>query len=264
MIFIKLGGSLITHKDQPGQARPETLDRLADELVRFRQEKPASVLLLGHGSGSFGHVQAEHYGTQRGVKTPGDWYGFVEVWRSAHELHRIVMQALEQHELPAISFPPSASAVSEDGELVELASEPIERAAADGLLPVVMGDVAVDRVRGGAIVSTEQVFSFLAPILKPRRILLAGLEPGVYRDYSARQQIIELIEHRENLGPGLSGAGVPDVTGGMADKVQRSLDLTASIPGLEVRIFSADEPEALFQALMGEPLGTLIRAPQQR
>lgn len=261
MIFVKFGGSLITHKDRPGQARPETLSRLTDELVRFRQEKPNSVLLLGHGSGSFGHVQAERYGTQRGVKTPGDWYGFVEVWRSAHDLHRVIMQAFEQRELPAISFPPSASAVSEDGELVELASEPIERAAASGLLPVVMGDVAFDRVRGGAIVSTEQVFSYLAPILKPRRILLAGIEPGVYGDYSTRKEIIELIEHPENLGPGLSGSGAPDVTGGMADKVQRSLKLTSSIPGLEVRIFSADEPEALFQALMGEALGTLIRAP---
>lgn len=264
MIFLKWGGSLITHKDRPGQARPDTLNRLAHELLRFQQEKPDAVVLLGHGSGSFGHVKAERYGTQRGVQTPGDWHGFVEVWRSAHELHRLVLAALEGVELSAFSFPPSASAIAEDGVLVEMASEPIKRAGADGLLPVVMGDVAMDRVRGGSIISTEAVFSYLAPILRPRRILLAGIEPGVYRNYSRRDEIIELIEHPENLGPGLTGAGSPDVTGGMADKVQRSLKLTAAIPGLQVRIFSADQPEALFDALMGKPFGTLIRAPQER
>lgn len=262
MIFLKLGGSLITNKDIPGRARTEVIARLTHELLRFRQERPDSVILLGHGSGSFGHVQAAHYGTQRGVHTPGDWHGFVEVWRSARKLHDIVLGHLANQGLPAISYPPSASGVAEDGALMEMLIEPLERALKAGLLPVTMGDVVVDRVRGGSVVSTEQVFSFLAGSLKPHRILLAGIEPGVYRNYQGSDEIIELIEQEDNLEAGLTGARSPDVTGGMADKVQKSLSLVRSHPGLQIRIFSAEQRESLFAALMGEPLGTLIRAPQ--
>lgn len=262
MIFLKWGGSLITHKDRPEEAREEVIRRLAGEVLRFRQESPDTALLLGHGSGSFGHSRAALFGTQHGVRTPSDWHGFAEVWRSAHQLHSMVLEALREHELPVVSFPPSASAIAEDGELVKMAHEPIKHAASAGLLPVVMGDVAVDRVRGGSIVSTEQVFAFLAPLLRPRSILLAGLEAGVYRDVASDRQVVDVIERVGDLGPGLSGASAPDVTGGMADKVERSLALASLIPGLEIRVFSASQPESLYQALLGEPLGTLLRAPR--
>ncbi len=64
LTFLKLGGSLITDKDSPHTARPEILRRLADEIVAARQSNPAMQLLIGHGSGSFGHMPAKKYGTR--------------------------------------------------------------------------------------------------------------------------------------------------------------------------------------------------------
>ena len=59
LTFLKLGGSLITDKDSPHTARPEILRRLAEEIAAARQHNPAMQLIIGHGSGSFGHMPAK-------------------------------------------------------------------------------------------------------------------------------------------------------------------------------------------------------------
>jgi isopentenyl phosphate kinase len=46
-------------------------------------------------------------------------------------------------------------------------------------VPLLYGDVAFDRVRGGTIVSTEQVLAFVARQLPPQWLLLAGDTEGV-------------------------------------------------------------------------------------
>jgi len=102
--FLKLGGSLITEKHQERTARPQVLKRLAGEIAAARQRDPNLRLVLGHGSGSFGHVPARRYGTRQGVHTPEEWQGFVAVWRAAVELNHKVMEALAAAGLPALDF----------------------------------------------------------------------------------------------------------------------------------------------------------------
>jgi isopentenyl phosphate kinase len=46
----------------------------------------------------------------------------------------------------------------------------------------------------------------------------------------------------------------------MATKVQHALAWVQALPGLQVRIFSAQEPASLSAALRGETLGTLVCA----
>ena len=260
MIFLKLGGSLITDKNSPETARLEVLRRVAAEIAQARAKRPALRLLLGHGSGSFGHMAASRYGTHLGAVTPADWAGFAEVWRVANRLNRLVVDALVEAGLPAISFPPSASAVTESGEILDLASEPIARALACGLLPVVAGDVAFDRARGSTIVSTERVFSRLGPTLRPTCLLLAGVDAGVFADYPANTRLFETLRPSDLQPATLTGSAATDVTGGMADKVAHALALARAVSGLEVRIFSGAEPGAIRAALLGEPIGTLLLA----
>lgn len=259
MIFLKLGGSLITVKDEAETARPEVLARIATEIAGFITEQPEQRLLLGHGSGSFGHAAAARH-KLGGPDEPGDWEAYWEVWAAARRLHDLVMQALIEAGLPAISMPPSASGLSADGKLEQLAVEPIEHALRAGLLPVVQGDVIFDRHRGAAIISTEAVFAFLAKRLRPDRLLLAGAEAGVYADYPDRQQLLDELTRRDLAGLPLLGAAEADVTGGMRDKVERSLQLVEALPGLDAWIFSGHEPGSVTRALAGQPTGTRLRA----
>ncbi len=258
MIFLKLGGSLITQKDQPRTARPGTIARLASEIAAAREADPRLQLLLGHGSGSFGHHVAAQYGTQEGARSAADWRGFAQVWRAAQQINRLVVDLLCEAGLPAISFPPSASALCASGRLVQLAVEPIQRALQAGLLPVVYGDVAFDQHQGAAIVSTEQVLSYLARSLKPKRLLLAGLEPGVYAQYPQRTGLLSALRAADLEHTALATADATDVTGGMAAKVRQALEIARTIHGMEVRIFSGEPPGNLERALRGEPLGTSI------
>src|SRR6266851_3616870 len=179
LTFLKLGGSLITDKNASRTARPEVLARLMDEIVAARQARPGHGLVLGHGSGSFGHVEARKYGTRQGVHTPEHWRGLAEVQAVAGELNRLVVDAARAAGLPVLNLPPSASAVCHDGVMQTMAIDPVSAALDHDLVPLVFGDVALDEVRGGTIVSTEDVFRYLAGILRPGRILLAGIEPGV-------------------------------------------------------------------------------------
>jgi isopentenyl phosphate kinase len=260
VIFLKLGGSLLTVKEQPETPRKDVLNQAAAEIAEFLTVGQARGLLVGHGSGSFGHSAAAEYGTQQGASTAEQWRGAAAVWRAAARLNRMLMEVLSEAGVPAISLPPSASAISVGGQLVELAVEPVERALNAGLVPVVQGDVVFDRRLGVAIVSTEQVLLLLAQHLQPDRILLAGLEAGVYADYPARQRLMAEVKPDDLRRAQLAGAEAADVTGGMAGKVELALDMARLPHRPVVRIFSGDQPGALRQALAGEPLGSLVLA----
>ncbi len=260
MIFLKLGGSLITDKAQRETAQIGILQRLATEIFEALRAKPEIELLVGHGSGSFGHAAAAEFGILGGVETTDEWRGAREVWAAANRLHRIVMDTFLEAGLPAFSFPPSAMAISDHGEIEHFADEPIRRALKAGQLPVVQGDIVFDRGQGAAILSTEKVLAHLAAELKPERILLAGIEEGVYEQYPARERVMPEITEVQAEMIQLEGADSTDVTGGMAHKVEQALALAASMPEVEVRIFSGASPGNLQGALLGYALGTRVVA----
>ncbi len=260
LCFVKLGGSLITQKDQAHTPRLQVITRLASEIAEARRRHPNLQILLGHGSGSFGHTPARKYGTRQGVHTAEGWQGFVEVWREASQLNRLVMDALAEVGLPAIAFPPSACIWAQDGKVLNWNQQPVQAALQAGLLPVVFGDVVFDGQRGGTILSTEDLFLHLAPELRPARLLLAGIEPGVWADYPKCSHLVAEITpaNLEQIQPALGGSAAIDVTGGMLSKVRQSLDLVTKLPGIEILIFSGDEADNLASALGGRSLGTRL------
>jgi isopentenyl phosphate kinase len=252
--FLKLGGSLITDKNRPHRLRRNTLQRLATEIASACAQSPGLRLVLGHGSGSFGHVPARRYGTRQGVLTPEQWRGFGEVWREASALNRLVIEVLYAAGLRPISFPPSAAALAQAGAVLAWDPAPLRFALEKGLLPVVYGDVVFDTARGGTILSTEDLFLYLAKALRPQRVLVAGIEAGVWRDFPRRTQLVEEITPASYPGLALTlgGSASPDVTGGMASKVEQLLGMVRAVPGLEALIFSGETPGNVADALLGD------------
>lgn len=262
VVFLKLGGSLITDKSRPHTHRPDVLTRLAGEIKSVREHQPGLQLIIGHGSGSFGHVPGKRYGTRQGVHTAEQWRGFAEVWYEATSLTRLVIEAFYERGLPVIALSPSASAISQDGKVLSWEIRPVIEALHNDLLPVIHGDVAFDTWRGGTILSTEDLFEHLAQVLRPERILLAGIEAGVWADYPACSQLLDEITPSllPQIFPALGGSSQIDVTGGMASKVQQSMALIEQHPNLVIQIFSGDHPGNVEKALRGEKLGTILRS----
>ena len=282
IVLLKLGGSLITDKDTPYTPRLDKLTDLAQEIKTVLDSSPNLLLILGHGSGSFGHVAAKKYRTRDGLPAQGGilreaslwdatedgdeskeyWKGFTEVRFQAAELNRYVMQSLLTVGIPAISFPPSASMVSKDRKVIHHNILAIRKSLDVRLLPVVYGDVTFDENLGGTILSTEDVFTFLVDQFSTSRILLAGIETGVWQDFPARTRLVKQIQlsDYEKMRAGIGGSASTDVTGGMKAKVEEMLALIQKNKGLTVQIFSAEESGFLTRALRGENVGTLLTA----
>ena len=275
LIFLKLGGSLITDKTRPRTVRQDVLKRLCDEIASARERDPNLILLLGHGSGSFGHVAAKEYKTRDGLvppyKSPLDregwdggiktyWFGFSEVWHEARALNVYVMDALRAAGIPSVALAASASVIAKDGEVAAWDVEPFRRTLGNGILPVVYGDVIFDDVRGGTILSTEDLFMHLARELRPQRMLLAGLEDGIYADFPVRKHRVERVTPQSfvELSTSIGASAGTDVTGGMDSKVRQMLALVDEIDGLYVQLYSGEIAGATEQALRAEKIGTLI------
>lgn len=263
LILLKLGGSLITDKDKPFTPRLDKLAELAREIRSVLSTEHR--IILGHGSGSFGHAAAKEYGTRDGTGSGSPntyWKGFAEVWFQASQLNRFVMEALRAEGIPSVALAPVAAVTSREVKVAAWDLNPLRAALQAGLLPVVYGDVIFDEVRGGTILSTEDLFAHLARELHPRRILLAGLEAGVWEDFPARTRLVPEIrlESYEAMRKGIVGSASVDVTGGMSAKVAQMFELVQAVPGLTAQIFTAEEPGLLARALGGESVGTLLRA----
>lgn len=261
MIFLKLGGSLITDKQGVEAVRPEALAGAANEIATAMTARPALQLVLGHGSGSFGHVAAARHGTRSGVSSAAQWHGFAEVSAAAARLNALVREALLSAGVPAVTLQPSASAVCTGGKIISHASWPVQRALAAGLVPLVYGDVAFDSTLGGTIISTEEILVHLVETLDPAWLLLAGETGGVH-DHNG--DVIPLITPVtfDGIRAALGGSAGTDVTGGMASKVAGMLELVQAHPELSIRIFSGSTKGNLTAALT-EPesvsFGTVIR-----
>lgn len=260
LIMIKWGGSLITEKDKPFTPRLDIIQSLAKQIKKIIEIKPALKIILGHGSGSFGHAVASKYQTRIGVKTEKDWNGFSQVWHAARSLNVIVTQALHDQGLPAVTFSPSSFISSSNGKGFEFFRFPLERALSSNILPVIHGDVIFDHLLGGTILSTEDIFLFLSDYYHPKKILLAGIEDYIWADFPDKSIPIKSITARnfDDLKKVIGKSSSVDVTGGMIEKVKLMMDLVRKYPTTKISIFSGFSSDCLIQEVLDEPTGTLI------
>ncbi|MBN1655400.1 MAG: isopentenyl phosphate kinase family protein [Deltaproteobacteria bacterium] len=253
LVFVKLGGSLITDKSTAYKARIDVIDRLSREIQRARTQRGLR-LVVGHGSGGFAHVSATRFETARGAINPNSWEGFIRVHEDAAKLNAIVRESFAKTGVLAATIQPSSVCIARAGRIQEAYTRPIELLLEAGLIPLLYGDVCLDLERGMCVASTEEIFRYLAAVLGPHRVVLVGKVDGV-------------LDHRGEVIARISSAtfkcfsrsllesdGVADVTGGMLHKVKSSLEM-----GVPARIINGLKPGLLERALLGETVpGTVV------
>jgi len=261
LVLVKLGGSLITDKRSEDAARHDEIRRLAGELAQALSAPGPGLpaLLLGHGSGSFGHVAARRHGFagDSPADRPARLRGVAAVQAKAAELHRIVLAALVEAGVPAFSAAPSSFLVARAGRPVDVAAAPVAQALTYGLVPVVYGDVVLDRDAGAAICSTESVLAALAAALpergfRPVRAAWLGETDGVLDADGGTLPEIRPGDAGSALAAAGGAAGA-DVTGGMAHRVETALLLARR--GVESWIADGRRPGQIARALGGMPAG---------
>jgi isopentenyl phosphate kinase len=280
LVFLKLGGSLLGDKRRRRSFRAAAVARLGGEILRALERQPGMRLLLAHGGGGLAHFPAAQHRTREGLAGGGGWRGFAETRRGVLEMNLRVLEALARGGLSAVTVSPCAGLTARDGKVRHWDLGVIRALLAAGQVPLIHGDAVLDERRGFTILSTEELFLFLAARLHPARVVLACDVEGVYRERPRR-----LARHRRRLagarpvftvdrrnigavrcalrgtaGRGSRRAGSAwDVTGGMAAKVDRLYELARKVPGLEARIVSGLSIGTVESALLGGEVGTAVR-----
>jgi isopentenyl phosphate kinase len=240
IILVKLGGSLITDKTRPGAARRGVIRKLAREIADWTRHPHAARLVIGHGSGSFGHVAAASGGLHgHGEASKARAQGISHTQHRAADLHAIVVAALDEAGARPFSLAPSSFMTCARGRVARVFADPLFHALDLGLVPVVYGDVVLDRARGAVVVSTEEVFLALAGEAAGRgvpvtRAVWLGETGGVYaHDGATIERLTAAAASRRAAA--VAGPAGTDVTGGMALRLRTAAALARrGVPSLIV------------------------------
>ncbi len=240
-LVVKLGGSVVTEKDEP-----ETVDRDAlTAVVRELAAWPGSLVVV-HGGGSFGH----HHAARHGVTTT-DGTSHADAALDVHwamaELNRVVVDALVDEGVPALPVHPlSVASRDGDGELA-LPTTQVERMLGEGFVPVLHGDGVVHEGEGVTVLSGDELVVELAPAVGADRVGVCSTVPGVLDGDGA---VVDRIDSFDDVADVLGGSDATDVTGGMAGKIRAllALDVPAQVFG----------PDGLGAFVAGESPGTTV------
>jgi isopentenyl phosphate kinase len=266
VVLIKLGGAVITDKSVPNTVRRDVLKRLIGE-IKAAQAEIEETIVLGHGSGSFGHVPASQYGTIDGFKNEESRLGMAIVQDTAARLNRIVIRECLRQGLPAVTLAASNSLLTDNKKAKEFFTAVFREYLVQGMLPVTYGDVIVDQSIGCTIWSTDKILAFFAQKFlendwRVTKIVHVTQVPGVYRDLSKPEQGIFESITADNAALVKQAMGVTrgfDVTGGMWHKIEESLAMARQ--GVETAIIAGEKPGLLHDCLTGRQFtGTRIGA----
>ena len=228
-VLLKLGGSVVTDKRIDGVVDHAAIGAIADLLGAsgFRG-------IIVHGAGSCGHPEAQRYGLARGADCTNR-AGIPVTHEAVASLHRTVVTALSGAGIDAVGVHPLAACTADDGRIVSFEEEPLRLLLGLGCVPVLHGDVVMDRRRGACIVSGDQLVAYLAPRLGLSRIGLMTNVPGVL---DAAGAVVPRISRTGAGALTIGASSTTDVTGGMGGKVAELLRLADS--GISSHVFGSD------------------------
>jgi len=260
LTILKLGGSVITIKAKPYTANSEAIERLAGEIHRANV-KP---LIIIHGGGSYGHPTAAKYRIKEGYRGPFQTMGFSETHQAMVTINKMVLDALIQEKVPAVTVQPSAFILTDKGRIRSMETDIVLKLLKSGITPILYGDVVLDSTLGFTILSGDQLVSSLAIKLGADRIIMGIDVNGLYTADPKVHSSARLIPHLTPqelrlLQQKIEGVRVTDVTGGMLGKI---IELMPAVEqGIKAIIVNASKPNYIYRVLKGEKVpGTIIEA----
>lgn len=259
LILIKLGGSVITDKKRQYAVREKNITRLARE-IRLAIKKSNLKLIVGHGAGSFAHIPASIYRTKEGIINKKSVFGASVTEEAAKMLNAIVVKKFISEKVSVYSFSPGSCLISNTKVYIKSYFEPVKKALEIGIVPIVYGDVILDKKIGFTIFSTEKILSILARELKNdykiKIIYVTDVDGVLGGKGTVIPQIIK--SNFIKLKSGITGAKGVDVTGGMLHKVEEALDLYGRT-GIKTQIINGLKKGRLRKAMLGQGvLGTIV------
>ncbi len=264
LYMLKLGGSIITDVTGRSSALKNEIRRVLREIEEARTSGDFDII-IGHGSGSFAHVPAKEYRVSEGLVNKDSRKGAAITQHVAQDLNRILIAEGLDMGMSLFQFAPASFLIAENGEVVGGMSDHIKSALESGFIPVVYGDVVIDRKKGVCIASTEKVMEAISGSIKVDKFIIATDVNGVFDKNPITDPSATLIERVDssNIDAIVAGTGTNsnrvDVTGGMKTKLL-SMHRMVKNSGAEGYIINGMVPGRLRDVLLGRSVvGTVVR-----
>lgn len=256
LALIKLGGSVVTHKDRPLQANHDAIDNIAKTLAGI--DIP---IVAVHGGGSFGH----HWSVKYGMHTKPDRYdlhGISVVHESMIALNQIIVNSMLKCGLNPYGILPSA--FMNGFKPIPVKIKELQTIANQKIIPVTFGDVIHVKDFNYSILSGDAIMTVLAAILKPSIVIFATNVDGIYKSLETRELVKEIVvSDLKGKKVSFSQTGVSDVTGGMKRKVTEAFKIASF--GIDVLMVNGLVPERIKSVVQGDHvMGTLIKSARRK
>ena len=254
MIILKLGGSVITDKAKEGTFREKVMDNLAKQIQKADKE-----IILIHGAGSFGHIQAKKYQLDKGYSRKNQLHGFSVTHEMVQRLNTLVLKSLQSAGINAVSISPHSVVKLNNHKLTEMNYNMFEEYLEKKFTPVTFGDVVLDKKLSFSICSGDLLSMELAKHFKPKKVVFVIDEDGLYTSNPKINKNAKLIESTtvdqlEKLTTSLDSHA--DVTGGMKGKLDTIKNI--SNLGIDTILVNGNKPDRLYKALVGEDAKSTI------
>ena len=260
LLVIKIGGSLITNRDQYRTPLIDGMNKHAQALALWQERyrcKNSTPMLLILGGGSYGHHVVQHHRLDsEGVhRRPNEVF---ELTAALFELKTMFAKAMQQHGLSAMPLQETGLFSCHRGFLRLEYSAPLYACIQSGFIPLITGGLMVEQGGSFLPIGSDRLAIPLASSFHLQRVAVITDQPGILQGGAVIKNVRphQFDQVFENIRPPTK----LDVTGGMRGKYSAAIEM--AYLGVETVIAGTPEitPEWLESLFDSSPPGTLVEA----
>ncbi|MED4590504.1 isopentenyl phosphate kinase [Priestia flexa] len=258
MFVVKIGGSLITNKNEYCSPNKEEIRKFA-KVLKARWEDLRGKLIIVIGGGSYGNGVPIRFNIE---KSEQDWKAkdLLMMTVKMFEWLTEVCMIFREEGLPCYPFQSSSYCTTNNGELINYNIGAIEKSLELGLLPITSGDLTFDDTKTFVIYSSDNIPEIFVDYFRVKRVVILTDVDGIYESLKD-QNLIKRVnkDNYENILNIAGSSNKQDVTGGMNNKVKALIRIAQK--GTTSIICNGNNPESLIEGLYSDtPPGTTIEA----
>ncbi|MFW9898567.1 MAG: type 2 isopentenyl-diphosphate Delta-isomerase [Candidatus Thorarchaeota archaeon] len=251
IILLKLGGSLLTDKNKYFSIRENVIKSAVQQIIDANEK-----LIIIHGGGSFGHPLAKKYSISKGLdkSIPNQILGLAETHEAMNKLNTYIINRFLEKNNPAISIQASSIFIKDSKKISTQSIDVIEAALNLGVIPVLYGDIILDKKDSFSIISGDRIILELCKNLKKftvLKVIFTIEKDGIYiKDRKENIKLALEFNHKELDNIRLAELDQKiDVTGGIEGKINSIKEISKlNIP---VQIINGLKEKSIFKALKG-------------
>ena len=223
IIILKLGGSLLTDKNKPFSIREDVVKNAVSQIIKANEK-----LILIHGGGSFGHPLAKKFSISKGLDNsiPNQILGVAQTHQSMNKFNTYLINHFLERNYPVLSIQASSIFIKDSKVTSTKSLDVIESALNLGIMPILYGDIILDKQGSFSIISGDEIILALCQNLRSyniSKVVFAMESDGLYindKDNSDNCKLVTECYSNELDRLSLADLGQKiDVTGGIRGKL---------------------------------------------